>query len=727
MTMRTAAAPARAITAGQAAELVNSGRWLDYGNATSQPVRFDRALAARASQLADVKIRTCLSLLPLATMECDPQGHHFHLFSWHFSGYERRQHDAGRCHYMPLNLGEVPDYYRRFIPPVDAIIVRTCPMDRDGYFNLGVSNLWHRAVIERARMVIVEETSTIPYAYGNQNGIHVSEVDYIIDGGDEPMPVLPNPPPSAIDRQVASRIAAEVEEGSCLQIGIGGMPNAVCGLLLESGLRSLGIHTEMLTDGLLDLYRSGRVDGGAKTLDRGKVVYTFAMGSQALYDTVNRNRDFLCCPVEYTNAPHVIMRNDRVVSINNTTQIDLQGQAASESDGHRHISGTGGQLQFVRGAYASNQGKSFICMSSTYERRGQRRSRIVLDLTAGNVVTTPRSDIMYVVTEYGLVNLKGKSLAERARALIGLAHPDFREELEAQARANRLIPRGVSFDVDSRLSSAGRSNHMSSSSTSASASPEPILLRQDRHGVVTLTLNRPKQLNALCESLLVLLQKELDAIAGDGQVRCVVIAGAGKAFCAGHDLGEMHGKGRETYYKALFDRCGRMMQSIQALPVPVIARVHGIATAAGCQLVGACDLAIAADNARFAVSGINVGLFCSTPSVALSRNVSAKRAFDMLVTGRFIDAPTAADWGLINEAVPEAELDAAIERKTADICGKSAAALRYGKAMFYRQKSMELGPAYEYASDVMARNMMDADANEGIDAFLHKRPAVWQR
>jgi len=268
---------------------------------------------------------------------------------------------------------------------------------------------------------------------------------------------------------------------------------------------------------------------------------------------------------------------------------------------------------------------------------------------------------------------------------------------------------------------------MNAVSNDSNASEE-ILVREDRHGVVRLMLNRPKQLNALSKAMLDALQKQLDAIAGDTSVRCVVIAGAGKSFCAGHDLSEMRGKAPagEAYYKALFDQCGRLMQSIQALPVPVIARVHGIATAAGCQLVGACDLAIAADSARFAVSGINVGLFCATPSVALSRNVSAKRAFDMLVTGRFIDAPTAADWGLINEAVPESDLEAAIDRKTQQIVSKSRAAIRYGKTMFYRQKYMELRPAYEYASDVMARNMMDEDASEGIDAFLGKRQPIWK-
>jgi acyl-CoA hydrolase/enoyl-CoA hydratase/carnithine racemase len=726
MRTRTAGAPARAITSEQAAGLVSSGMWLDYGVALGQPDKFDEALAARADPPSDVKIRTCLTMTPRATIQSDAGGKHFHLFSWHFSGYERRQHDGGCCHYIPLNLGEVPDYYRRFIDPVDIAIVRTCPIDPDGYFNFGVANLWHRAVIERAKTVIVEVVGSLPYAYGDQNGVHVSEVDYIIDGGEGPLAALPNPPPTDIDRQVARRIAGEIEERACLQVGIGGMPNAVCTLLLESGIRRLGVHTEMLTDGILALYRAGRIDGAAKTLNRGKIVYTFALGSNELYTAVDRNPDFHCCPVDYTNAPHIIMRNDRVVSINNTTQIDLQGQAASESDGHRHISGTGGQLQFVRGAYASNGGKSFICLSSTYEKHGVRRSRVVLDLTPGNIVTTPRSDVMYLVTEYGMVNLKGKSVAERARAIISLAHPDFRDSLEEQARQHRLIPRGVSFDLRAGGQLPAKRNIPMNTILNGGGASDGILVREDRDSVATLTLNRPQQLNALSESLLDALQKELDAIASDANVRCVVIAGAGKSFCAGHDLSEMRGKARESHYKALFDRCGRMMQSIQALPLPVIARVHGIATAAGCQLVGACDLAIAADTARFAVSGINVGLFCSTPSVALSRNISAKRAFDMLVTGRFIDAVTAADWGLINEAVPESQLDACIERKTREIVSKSAAAIRYGKTMFYRQKNMELSAAYEYASDVMSRNMMDEDASEGIDAFLGKRRAVWK-
>jgi len=444
-TMRVAITPAQPTSAETAAGFVKSGMWLDYGTSLCQPDVFDHALAARVRELTNVKIRHCLTMRPRAVVEADPDGRHVYSFSLHYSAYDRRKHDAGRCNYIPVNLGEIPDYYRRFIDPVDLVILKTCPIDEQGYFNLSAANLWHRAIIERARMVIVETSRGLPYVYGEETGVHVSEVDYVIEGDDAAAPELPNPPPSDVDAAVARLIAAEIDDGDCLQIGIGGMPNAVCTLLLESGVKDLGVHTEMMTDGLAALYKAGRITGARKRLNPGKVVYTFALGSRDLYATLDRNHDMHCCPVDYTNAPHVIMQNDRVISINNTTQIDLQGQAASESDGHRHISGTGGQLQFVRGAYASKGGKSFICLCSTYDKRGERRSRIVLNLTPGNVVTTPRSDVMFVVTEHGMVNLKGKSVAERAKALIGIAHPDFREGLERQAYEHRLIPRGVTF------------------------------------------------------------------------------------------------------------------------------------------------------------------------------------------------------------------------------------------------------------------------------------------
>ena len=255
---------------------------------------------------------------------------------------------------------------------------------------------------------------------------------------------------------------------------------------------------------------------------------------------------------------------------------------------------------------------------------------------------------------------------------------------------------------------------------------ETLLWREDRGGVATLTLNRPKQYNALSQAMLAALQTELDTIAGDGSIRVVVLAATGKAFCAGHDLKEMRANPEKAFQKALFDQCSRMMMSINRLPQPVIARVQGLATAAGCQLVAACDLAVAVESARFATSGIKVGLFCSTPAVAVSRNLSRKQAMELLLTGEFIDARTALQQGLVNRVVPAGELDAAIQTFVEAIVSKSPVAVATGKEMFYKQLEMGLEAAYHYASEVMAGNMMAEDAAEGIDAFIQKRPAVWR-
>ncbi len=433
---------AKRITAEEAAGLVQSGMWLDFGAVLGQPDAFDTALAKRIGALSNIRVRSCLSTRPRAVLEADPNGDHVYWFSTHFSGYDRRKHDEAIAHYLPVHLGEIPDYYRRFIDPVDIAVFKTAPMDADGYFNFGPSNLWMRALVERAKLVIVEECAALPYVMGVGCGVHLSEIDYIIPGDGKPMTELPKPVATDVDRAVARLIAAEIEDGACLQIGIGGMPNAVCSLLAESPIKDLGIHTEMMTDGIVDLYRSGRITGAKKQINQGKMVCTFALGAQYLYDFIDHNPEVEFHPVDYTNIPHIILQNDNVAAINNTTQMDLQGQAASESDGFRHISGTGGQSQFVRGSYASKGGKSFVCLASTYDKKGERKSRIVTALTRGNIVTTPRTDMMYVVTEFGMVNLKGRTVAERAKLLISIAHPDFREELSRDAHHHHLIPRG---------------------------------------------------------------------------------------------------------------------------------------------------------------------------------------------------------------------------------------------------------------------------------------------
>ncbi len=260
--------------------------------------------------------------------------------------------------------------------------------------------------------------------------------------------------------------------------------------------------------------------------------------------------------------------------------------------------------------------------------------------------------------------------------------------------------------------------------TDASREDRPLIMSRDNRGMVTLTLNRPRQYNALSHRLMAELEKALGDIGEDRGARLVVIQGAGRGFCAGHDLKEMRA-GVRAFVEDAFGLCGRVMQALQAIPQPTIAKVHGTATAAGCQLVATCDLAIASEEARFGTPGVNIGLFCSTPMVALTRNLSRKRSMELLLLGETIDAERALDWGLINWAVPAEALERKLEQVSEALLGKSAETLAIGKEAFYRQISLQTAEAYAYAGAVMTRNMMTADAAEGIDAFLEKRAPQW--
>jgi acyl-CoA hydrolase len=432
----------KTVDAEAAAALVKPGQWIDYGFGIGQPDVFDRALAVRIPQLTGVKIRGTLALKPRAAIEADPDGRRVAYFSWYFSGLERKLHDRELCSHIPMNFGEAPDYYRRFVD-VDVAIIKTAPMDEHGFFNFGGSVSYLKAVTEKARIVIVETDTAMPYVFGVENAVHLGDVDFVIEGDTQTLPELRNSPAGPIERKIAQTIAAEIDDGACLQIGIGAMPNAVCELLLDSPIKDLGVHTEMFVDSLMKLYQAGKVTGAHKTLDRYQMAYCFAAGSSELYAFLDRNPACFAGPVDYTNLPHRIMQNERAVAICNAAQIDLTGQVCAESAGVRQISGTGGQLQFMRGAYASRGGKAFLCLASTYERDGHRESRIVARIADSNIITTPRTDVMYVVTEYGITNLKGKSVPERVRALIELAHPDFRDQLERTAREYHLMPRRV--------------------------------------------------------------------------------------------------------------------------------------------------------------------------------------------------------------------------------------------------------------------------------------------
>ena len=426
-------------TPEEAVKLVKDGDWVDYSVGIGFPVLLDAALAKRKDELRDIKIRGSLAMQPIKAVEQDRERRTFTYNSWHCSGYERKLCDEGLCNYIPMIFRNMASYYRRYLT-VNVAMISVAPMDSKGFFNFSMVNCTTRAILDAADLIILEVNEHMPHVYGGQEDcIHISEVDVVVEGAHKPLAQLPIPPATEIDEKIASLLLPHIPDGATIQLGIGGMPNSVGKLMAESDLKDLGMHTELLSDGFVDLYEAGKLTNSRKTLHRGKGVFGIALGSQRLYDWVGENQGLLSFPMDYVNQPSVMAQMENMISINNCIAIDLYGQVSSESAGTRHISGTGGQLDFSTGAYDAPGGKGFICMTSSYrDKAGNLKSRILPKFTQGDIITTPRTQAFYIVTEYGIVNLAGRSTWERAELLISLAHPDFRDELIAAADKQKI-------------------------------------------------------------------------------------------------------------------------------------------------------------------------------------------------------------------------------------------------------------------------------------------------
>jgi acyl-CoA hydrolase len=430
-------------SADEAVKHVKSGDVVEYGAFNGKPVLCDIALSKRGGELKDIHVYAVVTLLPVPEVAKNPFVFTYH--DWHFSKVSRvMKQQYGIANYSPITYHLAPSYYRDGFRGGrrSVTIFQVSPMDEYGYFNLGPNNSETLAKVEISSAVILEVNTNMPVALGgSENTIHISEVDAVVEAPQEQvMAVVPPSVSSEVDMKIAEHVLPHIKDRYNVQLGIGGVPSAVGNLIAKSDLKDLGGHTEMLSDAYVAMLQNGVMTGKYKEIDRRKLSYTFAMGTQDLYNFIDKNPALASQPVDYVNDPRVIAKLSNFISINNALQVDLFSQINAESLGSTQVSGNGGMWDFVTGSQWSKGGKSFICLNSTFtDKEGKLQSRIVASFVESTIVTIPRQMVDFVVTEYGAVRLKTLPAYKRAEALISIAHPDFREELTAKAKGMKLI------------------------------------------------------------------------------------------------------------------------------------------------------------------------------------------------------------------------------------------------------------------------------------------------
>ena len=429
-------------TPEEAVKVVKSGDWVDYSQTCSFPIALDEALAERRDELTDVKVHNAISMGPVQIVEKDPENKAFTYNLWHCSAIDRKYIDEGKAFYVPMLFRNCGSYYLRGQAPVNVAMITVSEMDRNGNFSYGLTNCCMQEMLDSADVIVLEVNKSMPFVFGIANdhiNIREEKVKYVVESPYE-IYTTKNPEPTESDKKIAANIFPFLKDEITLQLGIGGTPNAIGALISDSDLKDLGMHTELMSDGYLDLYKSGKITNRKKAdVNRRKGVFSICNGSRELYDFLDHNIDICSAGMDYVNDPAIISSIANFVSINGCIAVDIYGQICSEAVGTRQISGTGGQLDFVTGAYRSPGGMAFITLKAARtDKNGKKHSNIKGKFSDGDIITTPRTQAPIIVTEYGCADMNGLTTWERAEKLIGLADPDFREDLILAAENQKV-------------------------------------------------------------------------------------------------------------------------------------------------------------------------------------------------------------------------------------------------------------------------------------------------
>jgi 4-hydroxybutyrate CoA-transferase len=701
-------------SAEECAKQIASGDVIWLPPVNSAPNELVSAIARRYAELEGVHIWSALQLRLFEFMK-PGMSDHIKYHTLFMGALERKLYPLGAIDVHSVSFEYLEPMFHDSIRP-NVLVAEVSEPDEHGHVCFGPSGgTINHLALKTARTIILQVNPNVPFIHGERNGMNIRDAHYICTSNEELIEIPPSIP-TETEKAIAERIIAEIPDGACIQLGLGGLSESIgYGLVAR---KNLGVHTEMFTQSMKDLMENGVITNSGKRENAGVSVIGFGLGNRKFYEFLHNNRTIRQLPINEVNHPLNIMRNDAMISINSCVSVDLTGQVTSEGIGNRQISGTGGALDYVKGANFAKNGKAFMVLeSSKVSKSGERVSNILGDLPEGTPITIPRSETDYVVTEYGIAHVKNMTLRERAIALVSIAHPKFRKYL-----ANHAITKGLIKEEDLK--------EIAFEKFIEEHSGEMVAYRSE-DGICTITLNDDGSLNALGSKMQEELLQYLETADLDPFVSVVILTGAGRGFSSGGNIKEMLNASTPTsldqYAKSSTRNVGQVTLAIRNMLKPVVAKVRGSAAGAGMNIALACDFRIVSNDSKFIEAFVNIGLLPDAGGISLlSRIVGPAKATELIFLGGSVSPKDAEHLGLVTRIVPGEDIDAQTQELAEKLRSLPSQSLRKMKDLINQDSYSGLAVSIDREVEGQRHLAQTRDFGEGVNAFIQKRRPFFQ-